>query len=95
NKKKHDWQMKAYWQHVELNSLDPNLVNSDFFDQRMNMQGFVVSGTYLLTDFLSATVTYADAKTINKAMPTLTGGGDLAGNLRDYNLIQADLVWKF
>ena len=94
-KKKHDWLLKAYWQHVELNSLDPNLVNSDYFDQRMNMQGIVASGTYMFTDFLSATLTYADAKAINSALPTLTGTGDLAGNLRSYDLIQADLNWKF
>ena len=95
NKKKHDWLLKAYWQHVELNSLDPNLVNNDIFDQRLNIQGIVASGTYLFTDFLSATITYADAKAINSALPTLTGAGDLGGNLRTYDLIQADLNWKF
>jgi len=95
NKKKHDWLVKAYWQHVELNSLDPNLVNSDFFDQRMNIEGVVSSGTYLFTDFLSATLSYAHAKNINSNLPTLTGNGDLKGNLKEYNLLQADLVWKF
>ena len=95
NKKKHDWLLKAYWQHIELNALDPNLINGDIFDQRLNMQGVVVSGTYLFTDFLSATVTYADAHAIDNALPTLTGAGDLNGNLRDYNLLQADLLWKF
>ena len=94
-KKKHDWQLKAYWQHTELNALDPNLVDSDLFDSRMNMQGMVVNGQYLFTDFLSLGVTYANAHAINDRLPTLTGAGDLGGNLRDYNLVQADLNWKF
>jgi len=75
--------------------LDPNLVNSDFFDQRMNIEGVVASGQYLFTDFLSATLSYAHAKNINSNLPTLTGNGDLKGNLKEYNLLQADLVWKF
>ena len=75
--------------------MDPNLVDSDLFDSRMNMQGVVVSGTYMFTDFLSATVSYANAHSINDNLPTLTGAGDLKGNLREYNLLQADLVWKF
>ena len=94
-KKKHDWMLKAYWQHTELNSLDPNLVDSDLFDSRENMQGVVVNGQYLLTDFLTLGVTYANARAINSNLPTLTGAGDLGGNLHDFNLFQADLVWKF
>lgn len=95
NKKKHDWLLKAYWQHTELNALDPNLVDSDLFDSRLNMQGVVVNGQYLFTDFLSFGVTYANARAINSKLPTLTGVGDLSGNLREYNLVQADLNWKF
>ena len=50
-KKKGDWLVKAWWQHTELFALDPNLVDSDLFDGRLNMQGEVVSGTYQITDF--------------------------------------------
>ena len=95
NKKKHDWLVKAYWQHTELFALDPNLVDSDLFDGRLNMQGAVTSAQYLFTDFLSLGVTYANAHTINAAVPTLNGAGDLKGNLSNYNLFQADLNWKF
>ena len=94
-KKKHDWMLKAYWQHTELNSLDPNLVDSDLFDSRLNMQGVVVNGQYLFTDFLSFGVTYANARAIDSNLPTLNGAGDLGGNLHSYSLLQADLVWKF
>ena len=94
-KKKNDWQVKAYWQHTELFALDPNLVDSDLFDGRLNMQGAVVNGQYLFTDFLSLAITYANAHTINSVIPTLTGAGEMKGNLSNYNLFQADLNWKF
>ena len=29
--KKHTWEARAYWQSIALNSLDPNLTDSDFF----------------------------------------------------------------
>ena len=95
-KKKHDWQVKAYWQHSEMFALDPNLVDSDLFDSRLNMQGYVVNGQYLFTDFLSLGVTYANSWVINHGINTsLFGAGDLGGNLRSYDLVQADLNWKF
>jgi len=95
SKKKHDWLLKAYWQHTELFALDPNLVDSDLFDSRLNMQGAVASGQYMFTDYLSMVLTYANAHAINSSLPVLTGTGDLGGNLRNYNLFQADLNWKF
>jgi len=95
NKKKGDWQLKGYWQHQELYALDPNLVDSDLFDSRLNMEGFVFSGQYMFTDFLSGVLTYAHASAIKNDLPTLTGTGDLGGNLRNYDLFQVDLIWKF
>ena len=95
SKKKHDWLVKAYWQHTELFALDPNLVDSDLFDGRLNMEGAVANAQYLFTDYLSLGVTYANAHAINANLPVLTGTGDMKGNLRNYNLFQADLVWKF
>ena len=94
-KKKGDWLVKSWWQHTDLFALDPNLVDSDLFDARLNMEGVVVSGQYQFTDFLFGTLTYGHAETANKSLPTLTGAGDLGGNLRRYNLFQADVNWKF
>ena len=34
--------LQAFWQHTEQFALDPNLVDSDFFDSRVNMEGVVV-----------------------------------------------------
>jgi hypothetical protein len=94
-KKKHGIEGKVFWQHAELFALDPNLVDSDIFDSRLNMQGIGSSVTYAFTDFLYGAVTYAYGTNIKDSLPTLAGAGDLGSNLQKYQLIQADLGWKF
>ncbi len=96
-KKKGSWSAKAYWQHEELFALDPNLIDSDIFDSHLNMEGFVLSFSYALTDTVAATLTYARADRANKNLPTYASDSDIAvGNsLNDYQLFQADLSWKF
>src|SRR5947207_889755 len=37
-KQKYDWQLEAFYQHVEQFAVDPNLVDSDLFHSRANMQ---------------------------------------------------------
>ncbi len=94
--KKGGWEAKAFWQHTDLYALDPNLVDSDIFDSRLNMEGFVLSATYAFTDFLSGSITYARADRANKNLYTVTAG-DVSGvnPLNDYQLLQLDLNWKF
>ena len=58
-KAKHDWQLAAFWQHVEQYALDPNLVDSDIFDSRVNMEGPAISFGYALSDAITANLTYA------------------------------------
>jgi hypothetical protein len=95
NKKKGDWQVKAFWQHAELFSLDPNLVDSDLFDSRLNMEGFAVSALYMFTDYLYPSITYAHASAIKGNLPTSYSAADITGNIRNYDLLQVDLNWKF
>ena len=57
-KEKHDWQVDAFWQHVEQFALDPNLVDSDLFDSRVNMEGFAVQAGYAITDAIIFNLTY-------------------------------------
>jgi hypothetical protein len=52
-KVKHDWQLQAYYMHSEQYALDPNLVDSDFWDSRVNMEGVVVQAGYALTDAIT------------------------------------------
>jgi hypothetical protein len=98
-RKKGGWSLKAFYQASGLYALDPNLVDSDLFDSRLNLQGFVVQGVYALTDFANLTLSYALADQNNKALPTGAVGdlGGAAGTafLENYQLFQADLNFKF
>ena len=98
-KKKGGWSMKAFYQMSDLYALDANMVDSDLFDSRLNMKGFVVQGVYALTDFANLTLTYANGGRNNQSLPT-GAVGDLGGPtgtafLENYQLFQADLNFKF
>jgi hypothetical protein len=93
--KKGGWEARAWWQHVELFALDPNLVDTDVFDSRLNLEGFAVALSYALTDNITGNVTYVRGDRINKRLPTL-GLGDIAlDTMKDYQLLQLDLNWRF
>ncbi len=94
-KAKHDWQIQAFWQHTEQYALDPNLVDSDFFDSRVNMEGVVVQGGYAITDAVTFNLSYGYGRRSNKTLGT-GGVADIAINPLDkYQIFQADLNVKF
>jgi len=94
-KEKHSWELRGFWQHAEQFSLDPNLVDSDIFDSRVNMEGFAVFFGYQITDAVYASLQYAHGNPVDDTLGT-GGIGDLGINpVDDYNLFQADLGWKF
>lgn len=92
---KGNWQINAFWQHVEQFSLDPNLVDSDIFDSRVNMEGVGLQAGYALSDAVIFNLTYAYGEQIDHGFGT-GGVGDIGVNpLREYQLFQADLNFKF
>jgi hypothetical protein len=94
-KKKHDWEISAWWQHQDQYSLDPNLVDSDLFDSKLNLQGVAVRAGYMLADAVVFNLTYAYAWRIDDALGT-GGLGDIGINpLDQYQIFQADLSFKF
>jgi hypothetical protein len=94
-KAKHDWEIKAWYQHTEQYALDPNLVDSDFFDSRVNMEGFAVQAGYALSDAVIFNLSYGYGEQANRALGT-GGAGDLPLNpMRKYQIFQADLNVKF
>ena len=94
-KEKHTWELRGFWQHAEQFSLDPNLVDSDIFDSRVNMEGFAFYFGYQITDAVYASLTYAHGWQVDTSLGT-GGVGDLGINpVTDYNLFQADLGFKF
>lgn len=95
-KKKHDWQIDAYYQLSEQYSLDPNLVDDDIFDGRLNMEGVVVKAGYALSDAVSVNFTYHYAWRYNDNLGT--GGTPIAIGINpidQYQLFFADLNIKF
>lgn len=95
-KKKGDWDGKLYWQSTGYYSVDPNLTDADIFNAATNLQGVIASVSHNWTDGVSSTLRYAYATPVNGRLATPNVGQDLQeGDIRQYNLFQADLMWKF
>jgi hypothetical protein len=94
-KVKHDWQINVFWQHTEQYALDPNLVDSDLFDSRVNMQGIAVQAGYALSDAVIFNLTYGYGSRSDTSLGT-GGIGDIGINPLDrYQIFQADLNVRF
>lgn len=94
-KKKHDWQLNVFWQRQDQYSVDPNLIDTEFFDTKLNLQGIGATAGYMITDAVSVNLLYARAWRADDDLGT-GGGGDIAINpVTDYQLFQADLNVKF
>jgi len=94
---KHAWELRTYWQHVEQYALDPNLVDSDFFEGRLNMQGLYAAASYSLTDNIIWTFRYGLAKRIDKSLGTGGSNQDIPqmNPIEHYSVLQADLTLRF
>lgn len=97
-KHKGNWEVSAWWQHTELYALDPNLVDSDIFDYRENLQGIVFDIKYCFTENVFGEIRYARADRVDNTLPT-TATSDFNIQTIDpitkYQLLQVDLNWKF
>jgi len=95
--KKGTWEARAYWQHIEQYAVDVNLIDSDFFEGRANLQGVYCSFAYSITDAIIGTVRYGYANRIDSTLGT--GGNNLdipsINPIKNYNLVQADVTWRF
>src|SRR5215471_15292502 len=73
--KRHGWEVRTYWQHIEQYALDPNLLDSDFMEGRANMEGIFAAAAFGITDNLTAVFKYGHGNRINKMLGT--GGSNL------------------
>ncbi|MGD0815038.1 MAG: putative porin [Verrucomicrobiota bacterium] len=91
------WEARAYWQHVEQYALDPNLLDSDFFEGRGNLQGLYTAFAYSFTDAMIGTVRYGVAQRINDQLGTGGYNADLPlpNPITRYQVMQADLTLRF
>jgi len=92
---KDDWSAKIWYQDVGVYALDPNAVDSDFMDSRVNMQGVVFKSEYLFRDnvFLNFAAGHANRK--NDKLAAVGTGGDIKLNLDSFDLFQFDVTYKF
>ena len=94
-KAKSDWEIRAWYQYAGQFALDPNLVDSDIYDSRVNEKGVAVKAGYMLADSISLNLTWAYSWRINGLLGT-GGNGDIPINpLDQYQLFQADMSVKF
>jgi Putative porin len=94
-KKKHDWQVEAFYQRIDQYALDPNLIDSDLFEQQLNLRGPVVRAGYMFSDAVWLNLTWGYAWRADRALGT-GGIGDIAINPIDqFQIFQADLNLKF
>ncbi len=107
NKVKGDWLVSAEYRYIEAASYDTNLSESDWANNGLNQQGFVVRAGYNFTDAVSGLISYYHSNPISSEFNTpgaspqsyansnaLTGNGSspFQGQI---DIIQADLNWKF
>jgi hypothetical protein len=92
---KGDWKAKIWYQSVGAYSLDPNAVDSDFMDSRVNMEGVIFKGEYNLRDnvFLNFAAGHASRK--EDKLSAIGSSGDIALNIDSFDLYQMDMTYKF
>lgn len=91
-----EWDARVIYQSVGAFALDSNLVDSDLFDSRTNMKGFVVGGNYALGAATQFSLTLGKAERKNNSV-IAPGAGDIGSNnaLNKFWVLQADLNVKF
>jgi hypothetical protein len=94
---KHGWEFRTYWQHVEQYALDPNLIDSDFFEGRGNLEGVYAAFAYGFTDNVMGTFRYGHAHRINGLLGTGGSNQDIPqmNPIEHYDIIQLDLTMRF
>jgi hypothetical protein len=95
--RKNTWDVRAYWQSIGLNALDPNIIDSDAFEGRTNMQGVFLAAGYSPSDAIITALRLGSAHRVEAGGPTPGSNADLPNvqPIDSYKLLQVDLIWKF
>ena len=90
-----DYNAKVWYQETGLYALDPNAVDSDFFDSKINVKGAVFKAEYLAYDNVFVNFAYGHGTRMNSAAQTAGVAGDTGYNMKSFDLLQLDLTYKF
>lgn len=94
-KKKGDWQLNVFYQRQDQFALDPNLVDTEIWDTKLNLEGVAVTAGYMLSDAVWVQLLYGYAWRADDSLGT-GGDGNIAINpLKNFQLFQLDLNVKF
>jgi hypothetical protein len=95
--RKNAWELMTYWQHIEQYSLDPNLIDTDFFEGSENLQGICVAVAYGFSDNFIGTFRYGHASRINDQLGTGGSGQDIPqiNPINNFDIYQVDLTFRF
>lgn len=91
------WEARFYFQSIEQYALDPNLLDSDFFEGRANLEGIYAAFAYGFTDCIVGTVRYGYAQRIDKQLGTGGSNQDIpqVNPIDQFTLVQFDLSMVF
>ena len=91
-----DWSVYANYRRVGMDSIDPNLNDSNFALSYLNVQGFKIGLSYNFTDSFVGALTYFHSWQLDRGITggEATGGAQL-GNAKTTDVLQADLNLKF
>lgn len=91
-----DWSIFANYRQIGIDSIDPNLNDSDFGLSFLNITGLKVGAAYNFTDAVVGAVTYMHSTRLRSAITggEATGGAQVA-NAREVDVLQVDLLVKF
>jgi hypothetical protein len=95
--KKGTWETRVYWQRIDQFALDPNMIDSDFFE-RTNMEGWFLALAYSPADAIITTFRYGSAKRADDSLGTGGFNDDssgLAASIDKYKLMQFDVTLRF
>jgi hypothetical protein len=92
---KNDWNLNLWYQSVGTYALDPNAVDTDIFDGRINMEGTTIKAQYNVEDNVALNFTGAWGDRKNEAYGSTYSKADIAINGGQYELFQFDVTYKF
>ena len=94
--KKGSWEVRTYWQKIDQFALDPNIIDSDFFE-RTNMKGYYLAASYAPADGIITTLRAGHASRSNDQLGTGGFNSDSTAvqPITSYSLIQFDLTLRF
>jgi len=94
-KKKGEWQLNVFYQRQDQFSVDPNLVDTEIWDTKLNLEGVTVTLGYMLSDAVWVQLLYGYAWRADDALGTGGDGAIAINPVKHFQLFQADMNFKF